>query len=600
MKRRVTPQYTFALAGTPNVGKSTLFNALTGLRQHTGNWIGKTVETAKGVCRRNGEAYRLVDLPGTYALSARSAEERCARDYLRGDEADAVIVVCDESNLRRSLALTLEILHLTPHVCVCLHLRREAEKAGVFVDADALSRLLGVPVARVDARRKTGLDSLLEKAREAAVRAQGPLSADAGTLAEMVTSVRPVPQKRFCADDVLLHRKWGGLVLLLLLSLVLLLTLYGANVPSQWLGHALFALQDVFARALMHLGCPSMLVRMLVYGIYRTLAWVLSVMLPPMAIFFPLFTLLEDCGYLPRAAFRLDCPLHACGACGKQALTMCMGLGCNAAAVTGCRIMDTARERKLAILTNSFMPCNGRFPMLIAVLSVFFSAGRFGMLRVSLLLCGCVLLCIPATFVATAFLSKTALRGETAGFTLELPPFRRPQFAQSFVRAALDRTLKTAARAAAAAAPAGMLIWIAANVRAGSCSIWQHVVSLLDPIGRVMGLDGVILTGFLFAFPANEIVLPAVILGYTAQGMMAGDTSIASLREILLSHGWTTETAVCFLLLALFHAPCATTTLTIKKETGSIRQTMLAVLLPGMCGILLCCAVHGMCSLIHA
>ena len=584
--------YTFALAGVPNVGKSTLFNALTGLRQHTGNWIGKTVETAQGICKRNGKRYRLIDLPGTYSMSANSAEEKCARDYIMSGEADAVIVVCDASNLARSLRLVLEIMNFTDHVCVCLHLSEEAEKYGVLIDEKALAHLLNVPVVRVNARKKAGLSDLLKKAEQAVAHPLSSPKKDARYIAASVQRSVPCKVKNRSLDDVLLHRKWGTVWMLLLLTLVLFLTLYGANQPSEWLGRGLFALQGILERALLRIHCPNLITDMLVYGMYRTLAWVVSVMLPPMAIFFPLFTLLEDCGYLPRAAFRLDAPLHFCHACGKQALTMCMGLGCNAAAVTGCRIMNTERERLLAILTNSFMPCNGRFPMLIAVMSVFFFKGRFGVLQTAVLLCGCVMVCVGMTYAATAFLSHTLLRGSPSAFILELPAFRKPQIGQVIVRSVLDRTLKTAARAAVVAAPAGMLIWLSANLRIGDATVLSRIVNGLQPIGRWMGLDGVILAAFLLALPANEIVLPAVILGYTAQSVLTQATDTASLQTVLLQNGWTTETAVCFLLLALFHAPCATTIRTIRKETGSIKQTCVAVLLPGICGILLCAAVH--------
>ena len=592
MKRK-KPQYTFALAGVPNVGKSTLFNALTGLRQHTGNWIGKTVETAQGMCQQNGKTYRLVDLPGTYSLSPHSEEERVARDYILQNAPDAVIVVCDAGNLARSLRLVGNILQITSHVCVALHLSEEAEKCGVGVDIRALGQLLGVSVVRVNARKKTGLAELMEKAEQAAGKEAVPPGRTAREIAQCVQTHVPYKEKRVNIDDILMHRRLGTALMLLLLCGVLLLTVFGANKPSEWLGRGLFALQDVLEHVLSTLHCPPVVRQMLVFGVYRTLAWVLSVMLPPMAIFFPLFTLLEDCGYLPRAAFRLDRSLYRCHACGKQALTMCMGLGCNAAAVVSCRIMDSPRERQLAILTNAFLPCNGRFPMLLAVLTMFISGGLFANVRTAVMLCGCIVLGVLMTFAATLLLSKTVLRGMPSAFTLELPPYRKPQIGQVIVRSVLDRTLRTAGRAAAVTAPAGMFIWLAANVRIGDNAILQSIINILQPIGQCMGLDGVILTGFLLAFPANEIVLPAILLGYTAQGSMTPYTDLTSLRDLLISNGWTTETAVCFLLLALFHAPCATTVWTIRKETGSGRRTLIAVLLPSVCGVLLCMAVHA-------
>ena len=515
--RRKTVQFTFALAGVPNVGKSTLFNAFTGLRQHTGNWIGKTVETAQGICQCDGMVYRLIDLPGTYSLSTHSAEEECAKDYILRGDADAVIVVCDAGNLARSLRLTLEIMRIAKHVCVCLHMSEEAEKNGLQIDRIALEHFLHVPVVVVNARKKKGLSELLCKAREASERPIVLPDRDARQIAQCVQKTISKSMKKRNPDDVLLHRKWGTVLMLLLLCAVLLITIYGANIPSAMLSKALFFLQDVLERALLRLHCPAFITQMLVYGMYRTLAWVISVMLPPMAIFFPLFTLLEECGYLPRAAFRLDRPLYACRACGKQALTMCLGLGCNAAAVTGCRIMDSERERQLAVLTNAFMPCNGRFPMLVAILTLFFSSGGlFGFVHTGILLCGCILLSIGMTFAGTALLSKTILRGKPSSFTLELPPFRKPQIGQVLIRSLLDRTLKTAARAAIVAAPAGILIWLCANISLHDTSVLDHIISFLDPVGKLLGVDGVILTGFLLGFPANEVVLPAVLLGYTA------------------------------------------------------------------------------------
>ena len=296
--------------------------------------------------------------------------------------------------------------------------------------------------------------------------------------------------------------------MLLGLFAVLYLTMAGANVPSALLSEALSAFEGTLAAACAAIGMAPWLEGALVTGMYRTLAWVVSVMLPPMAIFFPLFTLLEDLGYLPRVAFNLDNRFRRCAACGKQALTMCMGLGCNAAGVIGCRIIDSPRERLIAILTNAFVPCNGRFPMLTAVIAMFF-AGAAGSLGAALLLAAAIVLSVAATFAASRLLSRTLLRGVPSSFTLELPPYRRPQVGRVLVRSVFDRTLFVLARAASVAAPAGLLIYALANIAPGGVTLLARLSGALDPLGRLLGLDGVILMAFLLGLPANEIVIPS-------------------------------------------------------------------------------------------
>ena len=607
-----------ALVGNPNVGKSTVFNALTNLHQHTGNWPGKTVATARGVYTYHNRTYTLVDLPGTYSLQPGSAEEEVTRDYLLSGEADVTLVVADATCLERNLALVLQILEIAWPVVVCVNLLDEDEKKKIQVDLPALESLLGCPVLGAAARGGQGLEALrgaLEKAASASPprpqawpeagcagcpgcgeRRAAALMARAAALAEQVVTMdRETAQRRDRALDRLLTSRATGIpVMLLLLGLVLWLTMVGANVPSEFLSRLLLGWQEPLRGVLQALGAPWWLEGALVDGMYRTVAWVVSVMLPPMAIFFPLFTLLEDAGYLPRVAFNLDHFFQRSGAHGRQSLTMCMGLGCNACGVMGCRIIQSPRERLIAILTNAFMPCNGRLPTLIALISMFFvtGSGLWSSLGSAAALMGTIVLAVAMTLWASRLLAGTVLRGEPSSFSLELPPYRTPQVGQVLVRSILDRTLFVLGRAVSVAAPAGLLIWAAANVSIGGESILLRLAGLLQPLGGLMGLDGVILLAFLLGFPANEIVVPCILMGYLSAGSLTDYGSLAELRGLLAANGWTAATALSAMLFTLFHFPCGTTCLTIWRETKSAKWTILAVALPTAIGAVLCTAVH--------
>jgi len=396
------------------------------------------------------------------------------------------------------------------------------------------------------------------------------------------------------ADNILTSKIVGYPIMLLILGIVLWITIAGANVPSGMLADALFSFQDVLSAIFVSAGAPDWLYGVLVLGLYRGLAWVVSVMLPPMAIFFPLFTLLEDLGYLPRVSFNLDHLFKRAKACGKQSLTMCMGFGCNAAGVTACRIIDSPRERLIAILTNTFVPCNGRFPTLIAIGSIFGAGAlslHFRSAAIAGIITGMILIGIAVTFAVSWALSRTVLKGEASSLVLELPPYRRPKIGAVIYRSIIDRTIFVLRRAVLVAAPAGALTWVVGNIYVGEMSILAHVAGFLQPAAEYIGLDGYILLAFILGIPANEIVFPILIMGYLSSGYILDLDSFAQLEALLVSHGWTWLTALCTMLFALLHWPCATTLLTARKETGSLKWTFLAFLIPTTVAFLVCFVV---------
>ena len=372
--------------------------------------------------------------------------------------------------------------------------------------------------------------------------------------------------------------------MLLLLGFVIWLTVSGANVVSSWLAVVLFGIGD-YGRALFNqVGIPWWITGFIWDGVYLALAWVVSVMLPPMMIFFPAFTFLEDLGYLPRVAFNLDWMFKKTGAHGKQSLTMAMGFGCNAAGVIATRVIDSPRERLIAILTNNFVPCNGRFPTLIMLATVFVAAS-FSPALTSFIaagtVVGVVLIGVAFTFLASWILSRTVLKGEASAFTLELPPYRRPNVSRILYTSIIDRTIFVLWRAMQTAVPAGAIIWILANIHTGDTNLARAISDWLNPLGMLLGLDGVILLAYIVAIPANEIVVPTMMMVYMGTGMMInGPGTSTGIYDLLVNgNGWTMLTAINLMLFALLHNPCATTIITIYKETKSYKWVAVSVLI---------------------
>ncbi|MCR0178543.1 ferrous iron transport protein B [[Clostridium] innocuum] len=672
--------YTIALLGNPNVGKSTVFNELTGMNQHTGNWPGKTVELAKGHYTHRYRQNQMIDLPGTYSLLAHSSEEEVTRNYVCFEPCDVCLVICDATVLERNLNLVLQTMEITDHVVLVLNLMDEAKKKNITIDTEKLAKLLKVRVVEMSARNHEGFEDVKEAIEEVGNRVsdtQGAAVRYAKDLEQAIAAVADVMKTRrlntrFTAlklldpevdstlfyedienqeetraevekqiarlkdkdlyerfEDIVVHalherareiseeciifnnasyqnrdmridhvvtsKGWGLVWMVVLLSVIFWITISGANVPSEMLSGMFEDLQVWLHQLFASWSMNPYITSFIVDGVVKTCGWVISVMLPPMAIFFPMFTLLEDFGYLPRIAFNLDGFFQKACTCGKQALTMCMGFGCNSVGVSGARIIDSPRERLIAIITNTFVPCNGRFPTLISIITMFFTgvvAAPWNGLLSTLLLTGVIVFGVILTFLTSRFLSKTLLKGVPSSFTLELPPYRRPQFGKVIVRSIFDRTLFVLGRAVSVAIPAGAIIWLLANIQVQDASLLQHISLFLDPFAHLMGLDGVILLAFLLGFPANEIVVPIMIMAYLANGSMMDIGDLAVLKELFVNNGWTWVTAICTLMFSLVHFPCATTLLTIRKETQSWKWTAVSFLLPTVLGILLCMGIN--------
>ncbi|MEG0314713.1 MAG: ferrous iron transporter B [Erysipelotrichaceae bacterium] len=593
-----------ALIGNPNVGKSTIFNALTKLHQHTGNWPGKTVDFAIGKYEYDNVEVALVDLPGTYSLNAHSFEEQVSNDYITKENLDLVVIVCDATSLERNLNLVLQILSKPIKAIVCLNLIDEAKKKQILIDINTLETLLNTKVISTCANTKYGLNTLKKTINTIALdptynsrSIHNNINLRSKQIAQQAIQYQSLNhyKRDLRIDKIITNKFYGLIIMLILLSIIFYITIVGANIPSQ-------ILSDFFSNFKLHLidflnllNVNGFLLSLIVDGIYTTLTWVVSVMLPPMMIFFPLFALLEDFGYLPRIAFNLDGYFQRSNTCGKQALCMCMGLGCNAVGVSATSIIDSKRERLIAIITNSFMPCNGRFPTLISIITMFIGGVMiepYGSMLSTLVLCSLILFSVLLTLGVSKVLSNTVLKGVPSSFTLELPPYRKPQIKQVLIRSLLDRTIYVLGRAVSVAIPAGIIIFIIGNVYIDNISLLNYIANILEPIGNIMGLDGIILLAFILGFPANEIVMPIIIMGYLAKGTMIDISDLNILKQLLLDNGWTLVTAINTMIFSIVHFPCATTLLTIKKESKSIKWTILSFILPTIIGIIICYIIN--------
>lgn len=663
------------LLGNPNTGKSSIFNSLTGMHQHTGNWSGKTVVNTYGEYNHKNEEYGIIDLPGIYSILSYSQEEEVAREFICFGKYDVLVLVCDMTCIERNLNIFFQMLELNHKIIICLNLYDEAKKKNIFVDTEKMEKMLGVPIVVTSVKDGIGIEDLKDKIEDVVNNRydfhtnkilynknieekisniedkssflvnfknrrwfslrlldspsnffdfmkeyltddefmkiksmkEEYIKEDSEKIRESVIeniykSCRDVKEK--CVkevgdkhlrdrkiDDILTSKRYGIPIMFALLAVILFITISLSNIPSSILSNLFNFLEIKLSEVLIYIHFPKILHDILVYGIFRITGWVIAVMLPPMAIFFPLFTFLEDLGYLPRVAFNLDHLFKKAGCHGKQCLTMCMGFGCNSAGVIGTRIIESKRERLIAIITNNFVPCNGRFPTLIVLSTIFFSATTnlfVNSIITALIVTILVLIGIGVTLLVSFILTKTLLKGEPSSFTLELPPYRKPKIKTILYTSLVDRTIFVLGRAIGVAAPFGVIIWGLANIYINDLSLLTYIINFLTPLGLLIGLDGAILAAFFIGIPANEIVIPILLMSYLSAGTLVDFDTANSLGVILRDNGWTFITAINAMLFSLLHFPCSTTLWTIKKETGSYKWTFISFLIPTVIAFVVC------------
>ena len=582
--------YTVALIGNPNVGKSTVFNQLTGKRQHTGNWEGKTVEIAKGTYKTKDTRYDIIDLPGIYSLNFRSPEEKIAKDFLMSKSFDLVLVICDSANLFKNLKLALEVIEICPNTALCINMMDEAERKGISIDINGLKEALNIPIVTLSARKNaTPIKTFLNEIENLTFAPDVHLRRDEIINRYVTYKNKDINITDKKIDKILCGKYTAVPTMILFLALILWLTISGANFPSLLLSNFLSFVGNKLGELLLLINTPPFIYGIVIDGAYSVMAQVVSVMLPPMAIFFPLFSLLEESGFLPRIALNLDKPFKKAGSSGKQALTMCMGLGCNAVGVTGCRIIPSKKQQLIAILTNSFMPCNGRFPTVILLIGILLGK-IYSSFAAALLLTLFILLSITVTFIATKILNKF-LKGDNLTFDIELTSYRFPPILKTIADSFVNKALHILGRAVIVSAPAGAILWLLSNITVNNLSLLTFLADFLSPLGAFLAMDGVILLSFILGSPANEIVLPIAAMIYLSNSHLTGIGN-NEMVNVFINNGWNGITALSVIIFSLFHWPCTTTLLTIKKETNSLKYTFLSVILPTVIGSVLCIIIN--------
>ena len=627
-----------ALAGTPKSGKTTIFNGLTGMCRYTGGWWGDGGAPGRGTYRYCGQSYMLLDMPGAYSLSSAPFPDSGSREsndsLLQSRQPDVIAVVADATRLELGLHLLKQVLGMDSGtrntgsipVILCVNFCDEALRTGLVIDYNLLEDVLQIPVIPCCARDQSHLDDVKAAIHYAAKPGNRKafcydcLDFSPKKLTAECISVTSEADgaRRVLLDLILTGPVTGKIILLLLLAGVLHLTMLAGGVPSLLLWNALSRLELYLDSAMAYLGAAPWLTGCLIHGGFRALSWTTAIMLPPLAVFLFFFTLLEDLGFLPRASMGMDPIFEKCGACGGQCVTMALGLGCNAAGVACCRSIQSPRERIIAVLTNSMIPCCGRFPVFIMLIPLFFAVGPVdsltGSLSCALLFSILLLAAVYLSLGISWLLSKTLLKGLPSAFALELSPYRKMHITRSALRSLLNRTMVFAGRAVRAAVPAGIIIWFLANLfytgpsggfvsfhrpAAGVPSLLAAFTGLLHPAAVLLGMDGAILAAFVLSFPAGELFLPILIMAYLEGGPLGGmlGGSLAaggngfSLYQLLTSQGWTWVTAICTLVFTFLHWPCLTTCQAIARETKSWKWAGAAVCIATVPGILICAGI---------